>query len=282
MRVASLETLGQLCGTRQGIAADEFRNFAANMQRDPAMKGVMWIPRTSAGEGIDQFRIACAEPLRENEALLGQDVSSSTGLGLTIVSQLVRQMGGRIWVESTAGEGTTFHFTARFGVDRAARLPEVSGRAFSVSEVTRPGSGLCILLAEDNVINSALATGILTKRGHVVTHAANGCEAVAAASAGVFDLIFMDVQMPQMDGFEATRRIREIEEPLGRHTPIVAMTAHAMAGDRERCLASGMDDYISKPLEKSELLALLARMEAEEVASVADHSHTGLFSASLP
>jgi CheY-like chemotaxis protein len=94
-------------------------------------------------------------------------------------------------------------------------------------------------------------------------HAANGREAVEATAREAFDLILMDVQMPEMDGFEATRCIRESEQATpGRHTPIAAMTAHAMAGDRERCLAAGMDDYISKPLQKAELLALLERISA--------------------
>ena len=117
------------------------------------------------------------------------------------------------------------------------------------------------------MINRALVDGILEKRGHSLVHAANGREAVEAASAETFDLIFMDVQMPEMDGFEATRRIREIERAnSGRHTPIVAMTAHAMTGDRERCLAAGMDDYLSKPLRKRSLLALLERISKAPIA----------------
>jgi two-component system, sensor histidine kinase and response regulator len=116
------------------------------------------------------------------------------------------------------------------------------------------GSGLRILVAEDNLVNLAVATGILEKQGHVLVHAATGREAVDAFSDGSFDLILMDVQMPEMDGMEATRRIRELEEGIATHTPIVAMTAHAMAGDRERCLAAGMDDYVSKPLRKEDLL----------------------------
>ena len=320
-----------------------------------------------------------------------------TGLGLAIASQLVRQMGGRIWVESTAGQGTTFHFTALLPVGhghapgvrqadpreleglrvlvvddnavnrriliemlthrrmqptavasgaealvellRAARagtpfplvildgmMPEMDG--FMVAEKIRehaelsdatmmmlssamPGgvaarcaelgvasyltkpvshsdlldailsavgsaaalkpavdprpticaaSGLRILLAEDNVINRTLATAILEKHGHSLVHAANGREAVEAAAREPFDLIFMDVQMPEMDGFEATARIRESEQATGRNTRIAAMTAHAMEGDRERCLAAGMDDYISKPLQKAELVDLLERV----------------------
>ena len=128
------------------------------------------------------------------------------------------------------------------------------------------GSGLRILVAEDNLVNRAVATGILEKQGHVLVHAATGREAVEAFSDGCFDLILMDVQMPDMDGLQATRRIRELEKGTGGHTRIAAMTAHAMAGDRERCLAAGMDDYVSKPLRKEDLLRALegARVEADE------------------
>jgi CheY-like chemotaxis protein len=116
-------------------------------------------------------------------------------------------------------------------------------------------------------VNRAVASGILEKKGHVLTHAVNGQEAVDAFTDGGFDLILMDVQMPGMDGFDATRRIRELEEARGGHIMIAAMTAHAMAGDRERCLAAGMDDYISKPLRREDLLRVLgsaARKEKSE------------------
>jgi signal transduction histidine kinase/CheY-like chemotaxis protein/HPt (histidine-containing phosphotransfer) domain-containing protein len=330
-----------------------------------------------------------------------------TGLGLSIASQLVRHMSGRIWVESTMGEGTTFHFTARLPVRhtpapnvrhvdiseleglrvlvvddnavnrrilremllhwrmqpsvvasgaaaivemlRAAHagmpfplvildgmMPEMDGfmvvekirehaelsgatvmmlsSAMPAGAIARCGElgvasyltkpvtqaelidailialgataetmplpqadvapvapvavrtsiGLRILIAEDNVINRAVATGILEKHGHSLVHAENGREAVAAVARETFDLILMDVQMPEMDGFEATRRIRELEGAAGRHTRIVAMTAHAMAGDRERCLAAGMDDYVSKPLRKEDLLRALGQAGAQE------------------
>jgi two-component system, sensor histidine kinase and response regulator len=113
---------------------------------------------------------------------------------------------------------------------------------------------ISVLLAEDNVINRELAVRLLTKRGHKVTVVENGKQAVAAMQTKTFDVVLMDVQMPEMDGFEATAAIREMELAAGTRTPIIAMTAHAMKGDRERCLAAGMDAYISKPIQFEELL----------------------------
>jgi two-component system sensor histidine kinase/response regulator len=329
-----------------------------------------------------------------------------TGLGLSIASQLVRKMGGRLWVQSTLGKGTTFHFTARLPSRRtsppatrhsdprqlrglpvlvvddnaancrilgemlahwgmipalaasgAAALDELvratrAGTPFplvlidgmmlgmdgfmvaekirdhpelscamvmmlpsmmrpgaskrceelrvagyfmkpvsqpeiletillaiggtiatmSVIETTpivRAGGTLRILLAEDNFVNRAVAAAILEKNGHSLAHASNGTEAVEAAQREAFDLIFMDVQMPEIDGFEATRRIRTAEQGTDRHTPIVALTAHAMTGDRERCLAAGMDDYLSKPLKKEALYVLLEQISNQKQAVAA-------------
>jgi CheY-like chemotaxis protein len=120
-----------------------------------------------------------------------------------------------------------------------------------------PTSALRILVTEDNAINRAVATGILEKQGHSLVHAGNGREALRILEKASFDLILMDVQMPEMDGFEATHHIREREAATNRHTPIVAMTAHAMAGDRERCLAAGMNDYIAKPIRKEDLARVI-------------------------
>ncbi|HXG38293.1 MAG TPA: response regulator [Bacteroidota bacterium] len=128
--------------------------------------------------------------------------------------------------------------------------------------VEQKTTGLKILLAEDNEVNRLVATAILQKKGHEVVHAENGTQALEAVRQRRFDLILMDVQMPDMDGLQATAAIRAWEQSIGRHTPIVAMTAHAMKGDRERFLAAGMDDYIAKPINSQELLAILSRVAA--------------------
>jgi two-component system sensor histidine kinase/response regulator len=121
-------------------------------------------------------------------------------------------------------------------------------------------------VGEDNAVNQKLAMALLEKAGHRVSLAVNGAEVVSMWRKGDFELILMDVQMPEMDGLEATRQIRQEEQTTAAHVPIVATTAHAMSGDRERCLLAGMDDYLSKPLHLQELLAALARLSANRAA----------------
>ena len=197
------------------------------------------------------------------EAFVQADSSATrhyggTGLGLTIASQLVTLMGGRIWLESEVGKGSTFHFTAQLTAtgDSALQAP---AKPYPQPE-SLPARGqepLRILIAEDNPVNSRLATLLVEKQGHRAVTVATGREALKALEQERFDLVLMDLQMPEMDGFEATRIIRERERGTQRHLPIIAMTAHAMSGDRERCLAAGMDNYISKPVDRNLLFAAI-------------------------
>jgi signal transduction histidine kinase/ActR/RegA family two-component response regulator len=187
-----------------------------------------------------------------------------TGLGLTISARLVRAMAGEIWVESQVGKGSAFHFTAWFGTvtARASDIrPTAEDPAGSAAAEPEMGDGqpARVLLAEDNLVNQRVAQRILEKQGHRVVIAANGKEALAAITNDIFDVVLMDVQMPGMDGLEATAAVREHERETGAHIPIIAMTAHAMTGDRERCLFAGMDDYLSKPIHAHQLLALVRR-----------------------
>jgi signal transduction histidine kinase/CheY-like chemotaxis protein/HPt (histidine-containing phosphotransfer) domain-containing protein len=138
------------------------------------------------------------------------------------------------------------------GGPREAPAPAAQPRA--------PGRGLRILLAEDHVVNQKLALRLLEKQGHAVTLVGNGVEALAAASAGDFDLVLMDVEMPGMSGLEATAALRQRERGTSRHLPIIALTAHAMKGDRERCLAAGMDGYVAKPVQAGELARAIAAL----------------------
>jgi CheY-like chemotaxis protein len=203
---------------------------------------------TDTGIGIPPDKLgAIFRPFEQADGSMTRKYGG-TGLGLSIASQLAGMMGGRVWAESEIGKGSTFHFTARLGVADgapAATRPEAA-RAASV----RP---LRVLLAEDNAVNHLLAIRLLQKRGHEVVAVGDGRAALEAVRAQRFDVVLMDVSMPQMDGFEAARLLREGERGTGRRLPVIALTAHAMQGDRERCLEAGMDAYVTKPLHAPQL-----------------------------
>ncbi|MGZ4821581.1 MAG: response regulator [Terriglobales bacterium] len=191
-----------------------------------------------------------------------------SGLGLSVSRRLVEMFGGRLWLESEPGQGSTFHFTARLGIgSKHAAAPSASPPAKNSAPWQVPE--MRILLAEDNPINRTLALRLLEKNGYRVDAADDGRQALEKWKSASYDLILMDVQMPEMDGFEATAAIREIEKTTGAHVPIVAMTAYALTGDKERCLAAGMDAYVSKPFRIAELLRTLQEFDRNFEEAVA-------------
>ncbi len=173
-----------------------------------------------------------------------------TGLGLAIVRHLASLMGGEAGFENRAGGGSSFYFEAELPATEKAQRP-VSREKIEA----RPAK---ILLAEDDTVNRMVALAFLRQAGHEVDVARDGLEAVEACRRGTYDLVLMDCQMPNLDGFEATREIRR-REGEDRHLPVVALTASSLAGDREKCLAAGMDDHLGKPIDPEELAATLAR-----------------------
>jgi CheY-like chemotaxis protein len=180
-----------------------------------------------------------------------------SGLGLAISRQLVELMDGRIGASSQLGDGSTFWFE----VPLVLSLPDLLS-VETLDAIVRPARPLRVLLAEDNLINQKLINAILTSAGHHVDIVGNGVEAVEAVRNGHYDLVLMDVQMPVLDGAEATRQIRGLPPPLC-DIVVIALTAHAMVGSEEEYLAAGMDDYLTKPLNLAGLLSRLAGISSQ-------------------
>ena len=214
-----------------------------------------------SGIGIareDQSRVF--ESFRQADGSMTRQFGG-TGLGLSISARLVELMGGRIWLRSEESTGSTFHVLLPFEPSNRDRSELQEDDALAnprslLENWDRPTPPR-VLVAEDNAINLKLTKTLLERWGIEVSSARNGHDALAELERVDCDLILMDVQMPMMDGLEATRIIRDRESASGTHVPIVALTAHAMMGDRDRCLRAGMDDYLAKPIKFKELDRIL-------------------------
>jgi signal transduction histidine kinase/DNA-binding response OmpR family regulator len=237
-------------------------NATADMRETITPTGTMLqFSVRDTGIGIaEEDRRKVFEPFTQADASTTRNFGG-TGLGLAISSSLVRLMGGNIWVESHLGHGSTFFFTV--GLEQPVVQRELFANVTSAAPAHVNGESqrpLQILLAEDNVANQKMAVYLLKKHGHVVEITNNGRETVELVNSRNFDLVLMDIQMPIMDGFQATAAIRALPNLAKARMPIIAMTAHSMKGDRERCLAASMDGYLTKPIDSRELLATLASL----------------------
>ncbi len=233
----------------------------------PSKEGIR-IEVTDTGIGIPENRLSTIF-----ESFTQADGSTTrryggTGLGLAIVRQLSELMGGDIGVTSELGAGSTFW--VELPLRPAAQAP---AQKVHINLNRRLNHPMKILLAEDNEVNRKVAMKNLLRFGATTEVATTGVQALEMALANRYDLIIMDVQMPEMDGLEAVRRLREAEATRGTRTRVIAMTAHAMQGDRERCLEAGMDDYMSKPIQADRLWEALEEGQAEASEKVFDFAH---------
>jgi two-component system, sensor histidine kinase len=237
-------------------------SLRARLEEDQGRSALVRFEVADTGIGID-----AKQQGRLFESFTQADASTTrrfggTGLGLAICKQLVERMGGTIGIHSDPGVGSTFWFT--LSLEKTAATD--ARRTVDPPDIIAATSRGHVLVVDDNPVNQAVAARMLEKRGHIVDVADNGIEAVAAVMGVVYDAVLMDCQMPEMDGFEATREIRR-REGSQRHTPIIAMTAGAMTGDREKCLAAGMDAYLSKPIKAETLGEMVDRWVRSTVPS---------------
>jgi PAS domain S-box-containing protein len=226
------------------VACEHRNDVDARLRIDVVDTGIGIAP-DALGRIFDKFTQADSSTTRR---------FGGTGLGLTITRELTERMGGEISVESRLGAGSSFRvrLTLRLAKDGVAEAEA----ELQPEPAIRPG--VRVLLAEDNLVNQKVALGMLERIGCRVALAVNGREAVTMQQEGDYDVILMDCQMPELDGYDATQEIRALERP-GRRVPIIALTANALTTDRDRCLEAGMDDYLSKPVAKSTLLRALSR-----------------------
>jgi PAS domain S-box-containing protein len=241
------------------FTAEGVVSVSVSARPQPGGAAVIRVEVADSGVGIDPASVSrMFEPFTQADASTTRN-HGGTGLGLAIARELVQLMGGTISAESEPGRGSTFFFELELA---AAAAPEIVGTADSPEDSDAPSpswsSAPLVLVAEDSPINQIVATRTLERCGCRTEVVASGREALEALCAQQYDAVLMDCQMPDMDGYQATAELRRIEHG-GRRTPVIAMTAHAMDGDRQRCLDAGMDDYLSKPMRHADLIRALCR-----------------------
>ena len=232
----------------------------------------LWFAISDSGIGIsEEARGTIFSSFRQASETVNRQYGG-TGLGLAISQQLVELMGGRICIESELGEGSCFHFKIKC---RHADKPEAL-----VAITTPPAAPSAkpsrVLVVEDNAVNQLVSRAMLEAQGHTVIVAGDGREAVMITNEESIDVVLMDVQMPVMDGYAATRAIRAREPAGGRHIPIIALTAHAFRADLERCRDAGMDEYLSKPVTEEKLREVLGRVLTRPQSHAPGADHQGL------
>lgn len=269
--------LGHLAGNAVKFTERGGLRLEAELAGGDAETALVAFAVTDTGIGMDRAAIPkMFDSFTQGDGSLSRPYGG-TGLGLALASRGVALLGGALEVESLPGRGTRFRFIVPFarvaetGHDRTADAPGSGGPRFvprghlAAVPAMRPLSGILVLLVEDNAINQQVARETLENLGAAVDVAINGREAVEMVRSSLYDVVLMDVQMPIMDGLTATRAIRAL--PGTAELPIVALTAHALAEDRERCLEAGMNDYLTKPLEVDRLLAALGQWIAPAAAA---------------
>ena len=221
---------------------------------------------TDTGDGISSDKIdKLFEPFEQEDTSTTRK-HGGTGLGLSICKKLAELMGGSIVASSTPGKGSTFVFEARLKPDHQSLAESTESVAGPIIEPRK------ILLAEDGLVNQKVAIGLLEKRGHDVDLAENGLEALDALKQNEYDVVLMDIQMPEMDGLTAVREIRKNEEGTGKRQLVIALTAHAMTGDHERFIEAGMDDHLSKPFRPEDLYAAVESGQSEAEATTNENA----------
>ncbi|RIK71921.1 hypothetical protein DCC62_21105 [candidate division KSB1 bacterium] len=242
---------------------------AGNFGKDGEVNLYFTVADTGIGIAVDKQNIIF-DPFAQADGSPARKYSG-IGLGLSIASQLVDLMGGRIWVNSAEGKGSVFHFTARFALQQPSGEPALEfprtpgdedgdGHATSAVAPLAAIKSLRILLAEDNAMGQEATARLLRKHGHDVVVTSSGKDAMLVLSSEHFDLVMIDLHLPEMNAFQVTAALRQRELATGAHLPVIALSTQTQPGERERCLHAGMDDYLIKPIHEKDLLRALAAL----------------------